>query len=237
METPWSKLIKLLQYQIKNEDKINPELKKSLLLLFSTLTNVFEVTRKEYNAKWRKSLKAMRVFSISAQNNDILMWSHYGQNHTGVVFKLRVLPEKDNLLCIAEPIIYKPLPLTFFTLQEWIRNTLGLEKTNREELFHNYAKIKYELWSYEEEWRVWSFEWDSVDKSYHDLDTNNIPREFLYNDYDIIPEELEEIYFGCNSSWDDIKEIKTLGSFINKDIKYYRARKVKGQYRLEFEEI
>ncbi len=43
---------------------------------------------------------------------------------------------------------------TFFTLQEWIKDTLGIEKLKDHDLFHNYAKIKYDLWQYEEEWRV-----------------------------------------------------------------------------------
>jgi hypothetical protein len=233
----WRQSIELLRYQIINEGKLNLELKNSLLLEFSKLIPVFEETRKEYNKKWHKSLKAMRVFSVSLNNNDILMWSHYGQNHTGMVFKLKVLPEVDNLLCIAEPIIYKPLPWTFFTLQDWIKNTLGLEKTNRDALFRNYAKTKYELWKYEEEWRVWSFDWDSIDKSYHASDNNNIPKEFLYNDYNIIPEEIDEIYFGCNTSKVHINEIQALGNNINKNIKYYKAHKVIGKYKLEFTAI
>jgi len=236
-DSPWRQSIELLRYQIINEGKINPELKESLLLSFNRLIDPFEETRKEYNKKWCKTLKAMRIFCVSIKNDDILMWSHYGQNHTGIVFKLKVLPEVDNLLCIAEPIIYKPLPLTFFTLQDWIKNTLGIEKTNRDELFHNYAITKYELWKHEEEWRVWSFDRDSIDISYHDCDNDNIPKELLYDDYDIIPEEIDGIYFGCNTSNDDINEIKVLGSDINKDIKYYKTRKVVGKYKLEFGEI
>lgn len=237
IDTTWNQAIELLRYQILNEGKINPKLKEGLLLIFSTLINVYKKTRIDYNLEWRKSLKAMRVFCMSEKNDNILLWSHYCKNHTGVVFKLKVLPEVDNLLCIAEPIIYKPLPLTFFTLQDWIKNTLGIEKAKDYELFHNYAKIKYELWKYEEEWRVWSFDWDSIDKSYYNCDNDVIPKELLYNDYGIIPEELEGIYFGCNSIDDDIREIKNLGEDIDKNIKYYKARKVIGNYALEFDEI
>ena len=126
---------------------------------------------------------------------------------------------------------------TFFTLQEWIKDTLGIEKLKDHDLFHNYSKIKYDLWQYEEEWRVWSYDWDSIDKSHHDCDSNQVPKELLFNDYAIIPEEIEGIYFECISSDENIKEIKLLGNEINTKIKYYKAKKIIGKYALEFKEI
>lgn len=234
---PWKEAIDLLRFQVKTEGEINPKLKEGLLAIISPLIKEYEKLRDDYNINWRKTLKAMRVFSMSIRNDNILLWSHYGQNHTGIVFKLKVLPEFDNLFCIAEPIIYKPFPLTFFTLQDWIKDTLGIEKLKDYDLFHNYAKIKFDLWQYEDEWRVWSYDWDSIEKSYYDSDSYAIPKELLYNDYAIIPEEIECIYFGCNSSEDDITAIKNLGCDLNKSIKYYKTKKVVGKYTLEFEEI
>ena len=98
----WEQAIDLLRYQVKTEGKINPELKEGLLLILSPIIKEYEKTRHNYNAEWLKTLKAMRIFSVSIKNDNILMWSHYSQNHTGVVFKLKVLPEIDNYLCIAE---------------------------------------------------------------------------------------------------------------------------------------
>lgn len=151
------------------------------------------------------------------------MWSHYAKNHTGIVFKLRVLPEIDNLLCAAEPVIYKPKPLLFHTLQEWIDDILGMKKIERDDIFHKYARVKYDIWSYEAEWRVWTFEWQSADK--------------LYNDYSIRSEELEAIYFGCNSKKDDIELIKKLAKEINKSIVFFKAKRNIGEYKLVFHEI
>jgi len=223
IQNEWTQSLESLREHIKKEGVINPQLRTILLSSFNPLKSEMEETRQNHNQLWREFLLPMRVFSVSEKNDDILMWSHYSKNHMGVVFKLRVIPEIDNPLCAAEQIVYEPKPLTFFTLKEWLNDILGFTKIDSDQLFRNYVKVKCDIWQYEAEWRVWSFEWDSKDK--------------LYNDYNVRPEELEAIYFGCNTEKDDIARIKKLCKDINPSSLFFKAKKTIGQYKLEFDEI
>ena len=223
MQSEWTQIIELLRKRLKKENSLEQELKDMLLANISVLKDKMEETRKNYNKLWSAYLIPIRVFSVSEKNDEILMWSHYAKNHTGIVFKLRVLPEIDNLLCAAEPVIYKPKPLVFHTLQEWFDDILGMDEIKYDDIFRKYARVKYDIWKYEAEWRVWSFEWNSTDK--------------LYNDYNIRPQELEAIYFGCNADKDDIILIKQLAKEINSSVVFLKASKIIGEYKLKFDEI
>lgn len=221
--TDFNKSIELLKEHMKKEGRVNTFLKCGLIEINKIMSRVLEETRLNYNYMWREFLKTLRVFSLSTKYDSILMWSHYAKNHTGVVFKLKVLPEEDNLICAADPIIYQNEPLKFFSKNELINDILGIKKLEYNQLYWKYAKIKYDLWSYEDEWRVWTFEWDHQNQ--------------LFTDYKLFPNELETIYFGCNTKDDDIDEIKKLSININPKVSFLKAKRLIGEYKLQFDEV
>ncbi len=222
-DTDFKKAILLLKEHIRKEGKVNALMKFGLVEINKVMSRVLEETRIGYNYMWRQFLKALRVFSMSTKYDSILMWSHYAKNHTGVVFKLKVLPEEDNLICVADPVMYQKKPLKFFSQDELINHILGIHKLEYNKVYRQYAKIKYDLWSYENEWRVWTFEWDHQNQ--------------LFTDYKLFPNELETIYFGCNTEDDDLNEIKKLSLNINAKVTFKKAHRIVGEYELEFDEI
>lgn len=222
-ETDFKETITLLKRHIKKEGKVNLLLKSGLVEINKETNRVLEDMRLNYNFMWREFLKSLRVFSMSTKYDSILMWSHYANNHTGVVFKLKVLPEEDNLICVANPVIYKSKPLKFFSKDLLIKDILGLQKLEYNKMYRQYAKTKYDLWSYESEWRVWTFEWDHQNK--------------LYSDYKLFPNELETVYFGCNINDEDLNQIKKLSLGINPNVSFKKAKRTVGEYILEFDEI
>jgi hypothetical protein len=217
------KSIELLKKIIKKEGTVDPILKNGLIEINKEISRALEETRLQYNVMWQDFLKALRVFSLSINFNSILMWSHYANNHTGVVFKLKALHEEDNLICVAQPVIYQNKPPKFFSKKEWIDDILGIKKLDFVKLYKTYPIIKYDLWNYEDEWRVLNFEWDHKNQ--------------LFTDYKLFPNELVAIYFGCNTEKDDIDEITKLSLNINPQIYFFRAKRVVGEYKLQFDEI
>jgi hypothetical protein len=222
-DTDLKKAIVLLNKHIQKEGKVNALMKYGLVAIIKDISQVLEETRLNYNYMWKEFLKALRVFSMSTKYDSILMWSHYANNHTGVVFKLKVLPEEDNLICVAEPVIYKSKPLKFFSKDQLIKDILGIQKLEYNKMYRQYAKIKYDLWSYENEWRVWTFEWDHKNE--------------LFSDYKLFPNELETVYFGCNIDDDDLNEIKKLSISVNPKVSFKKATRIAGEYMLGFDEI
>jgi hypothetical protein len=83
---------------------------------------------------------AARVFSLSARADDVLMWSHYGQSHTGVCLRFRM--DVASIFQDARRVIYQQ--------DRPVLDLIGdLGNAMEKALLHKAA-----FWSYEEEWRV-----------------------------------------------------------------------------------
>lgn len=137
---------------------------------------------------------SMSCFSETKEN--ILMWSHYARNHSGVCLEFRF---EDELLKNIKPITY-------------VDKKYNLEKTTPDKAI----LLKYEDWRYEKEWRYvrpnsrsairWSLravnnlvksklsandlsEWEEIKK--------NIWADFLKDETNAISIKPTAIYLGC----------------------------------------
>jgi hypothetical protein len=219
----WGQVLTLLKDKVRKHGYRKAEIRKILGLTTQMLGKVLEDTRYKYNKVWQNYfLPRLRIFSVSAIKDSVLMWSHYGEDHTGVVFELNVLPDIDNTLCVADPIIYVPKPPVFHTSEEWVNEIIGIETVDQEKIYWEYARTKSDIWSYEQEWRVW------------DLLPEAGPE--LFSDYPLNYRELSRIYFGCRINNMDKKEIIALARKINPQVLFYQAQKAKDRYGLEFTE-
>jgi hypothetical protein len=130
----------------------------------------------EANAEIRRVMADTSVFCLSETHDNLLMWSHYAQNHTGAVIEFRVLPEVDSPTLAAKPVRYSTqLPRLIFA---------GLADFER--LCHEMVEVitltKSDVWAYEKEWRIVSGLRDKT-KSYEILPCH--------------PEEIGAVYIGC----------------------------------------
>lgn len=88
---------------------------------------------------WRETLNSFGVISLSKDDNNILLWSHYAENHTGV--------------CIGFATDSEPFNLTYevdYQLERPIFRPLAADRTN---LMERILLRKASIWHYEEEWR------------------------------------------------------------------------------------
>ena len=178
-------------------------------------------TREKYNEYWRELLRKIRVFCVSEHNQSILMWSHYAKYHTGVCFKLRVMSEKDNPLCAAKKVDYVSDPPSFFRVEEWIDSIVLNNEVAFEELYHRYPLTESEIWSYEDEWRVWApFEEDGNS----------------YIDIPIVEGEIDSIYFGVNADPKLVKDLITIAK-ARRIERFFRSNKKVKQYGIGYTEI
>jgi len=223
LDDEWGQAVSLLKAKVK-EYGYDRALAESIVVPnISLLTEIMEKTRNDYNKVWKDFLPRLRVFSISEVHDNILMWSHYADYHKGVVLKLRVLPELDNLLCLANPVLYQAKPPFFYTTQDWVDDLLSIKEIKPEKLYFEYAYIKSDIWQYEREWRVWDLLSEKQDK--------------FYSDYSFHPEEIEAIYFGCKTKYRTKEQIIKIASKINNDICFYDGQKLNDSYRIDFTQI
>jgi hypothetical protein len=172
------------------------------------------------NKWWGDFLPRLRVFSVSEDKANLLMWAHYAKDHTGVVFEFRVLAEQDNPLCVAKPAQYCRIPPPFFTEEQLIDGIVSACPIEPDAALLQYATIKSDVWVYEKEWRVWDLE-DGA-------------RHPLHSDYSLYPNEIGGVYFGCRID-PDMKTAITRLLSSHPNARVFQARKAHNMYRLDFD--
>ncbi len=179
--------------------------------------------RVQYYQWWQRALPYLRVFCVSTVKDSILMWSHYADYHKGIVFKLKVLRDRDSTLSDARRVIYDTNPITFFTTQEWINECIGTDILDEIKIANEYIYHKNKIWDYEKEWRVWR----EV--------TEKVKPEFT--DYDVFPEEIEAVYFGCRTSRENRAKIVKMARDVNPEVVFFQGNKAQHRFGLVFDLI
>ncbi|TDF86287.1 DUF2971 domain-containing protein [Pseudomonas sp. H9] len=179
-------------------------------------------TQANFRKYWDNSLPAMRVFCVSEERDNLLMWAHYAENHTGAVFEFLSLPEKDNVLSIAQKVDYVSNPPTFFSEQEWLNDFISIKPLDTSLLHRRYVLQKSKDWHYEKEWRVWYP--DSQQVGHHDY----IP---------VANCELPAIYIGCRAESTFVTQLISQARMSFPNTRIFQAKRHTASYSLEYAEI
>ncbi len=174
----------------------------------------------------------LRIYCFSKEPNNILLWSHYSMEHTGICLGFRVLHQFNSIGIKVQKGGVIPIDLgddgTFLPLVP-IEYKLDRPKPynifrggNHEDLAKFFI-TKSIVWEYEKEYRIplW------VSK----MNTNPISIE---------KGELKEIIFGIRTEKKLIKEIVTEilnNTSFGKDIKYKKCIPSRLRYEIEIEDI
>lgn len=195
--------------------QMNPDIKEAIENLKRTLDTI--------NRDWQKYVRDMRVFCISEVHDDLLMWAHYAKEHTGVVLKLKCIPELNTTLCAARKINYSSEIPILASKEDYIKQFTGQIKIDYGHFYKYLAFTKSDHWDYEKEWRC-----------------VNIVTTINDNLYDMVilhPEEIDTIYLGCKISKKNRDEILKLLTWKLKHVKVFMASRSKTQFGLDFEDI
>lgn len=192
--------------------------------LFNWLVGQIKTTQSQVQEHWRNTLlPGSRVFSVSEERDNLLMWAHYTRDHTGAVFEFLSLPEEDNPLSVAEPVVYADHPPPFFTEVEWLDDILSIRKFDITALTRRYVYSKSIHWSYEREWRVW----------YPRIP----PPDVLYDDMPLRQSEVAALYLGCQAKPSFVQGAIALAKEAFPYARLFQARKREDTYALEYTEI
>lgn len=190
----------------------------------SSLGESFESARILFSTERMKLVRRMRVLCLSETFEGISMWSHYADNHAGVVFKLKVAETEaeDDPLWNAEKVVYTRKAIPLMTQDEALDEIFGLRKYDVTKLSGRLVCTKFDAWEDEKEWRIWDLADEGNNSDYYI--TLNFRR-------------FEAIYFGCKTEESVIAEIRAIAMSKNSEIKFYKAEKHESEYKLEFIKI
>ena len=147
------------------------------------------------------------ILSLSAQNDNILMWSHYADEHKGICIEFRTDIE-PSLFTQAHPVVYDE-KYPQFDLHEVVTN---------EELRSSAAWMltKSPLWEYEQEWRVLDFKVRNEEKSF--------PAECISG-----------VVLGCRIPANEKQKVERWVSSFSHDVAVYQAQRSRTHFRLSID--
>lgn len=166
-----------------------------------------------------------QVLCLSELHDNVVMWSHYADEHRGVVFKLRCIEEIDNALLGARKVAYTNDFPNFPSDDEYAKHLTGEARFDFPSMCMNLAFTKHTDWAYEREWRVVSF-----------MSMEEDPGEG-YAIYREDPRVFEAVYLGCRM---EDKEVTSIVERIRghlPDTKILRGKKSTTAFALSFDEI
>jgi Protein of unknown function (DUF2971) len=175
-----------------------------------------------FHGRQRLLLRNARLLCLSEVHDNILMWSHYAQNHSGAVLEFDSDERKDSPFKMAERVVYSKTMPRLMNEKQMVQFLSGQWRMNPYEIMHNEIFVKADDWSYEKEWRIW-------------LPDRDADRDFIYIQFD--REELVGIYFGCRMS----EQHRT--ALLDTLIKHFpnasacQARKSAREFSLQFDRI
>lgn len=186
--------------------------------------NILILNPTKINNQFRELLENSyyRVCCFSATKFNILMWSHYAENHLGICLCFRT-QKKGNahyLTLGSEPIILFPIKY----VKEKPKKVNMLYEGHYQELMDFFLK-KYTNWGYENEYRI-IIKKDEFEEGY----TKKFRKE-----------DLEGIIFGLNAKPEKIKEIYEIINthYLQQGIKvnFYSTHKIQGEFAIEVKKI
>lgn len=178
----------------------------------------------QLNAAVQKQLCHSRVLCLSELHDNVVMWSHYADEHRGVVFKLRCIDEIDGPLLAARKVSYSDAFPAFPSADEYARHLTGEQPIDYAPLCWTIAFTKHLDWAYEKEWRV-------------HFQLLQQPPGDGYSIYPIDPRTFEAVYLGCRM---EDKEVATIVELIRRHLpatKIFRGHKSTSRFALSFTEI
>ena len=207
------------------ENKVNSEYKKlnhrKRKGLVKKITDEFTQSQDldKYRETMNEELYSWGICCLTTKKNNILMWSHYSDNHKGFcigydqdkLFSYRQYLFNINTTIDQVKIEYKieRPQMNFFS--SFLSNTLVDHTINA-------LVTKSKDWEYESEYRlIWR---QNANKSLE------IPRDIV-----------SEIILGCNIEPLNREKIIELVKKLYNDVVIYQAKKSPNEYKLDFEEI
>lgn len=175
------------------------------------------------HAAIQEQLTHSRVLCVAEENDNVVMWSHYADQHRGVVLELRCVDEIDNTLLVARKVSYSREFPKFPPLISYVRHLTGEELIDYADLSRQVAFTKHEDWSYEKEWRV-------------HMPLLNEPPGDGYSLFKESPRVFGNIYLGCRMADEDVARIVAAAKKHIPHAKVLRGRRSRRSFSLEFEE-
>lgn len=194
---------------------------------------IIEAEARRVNDGWAQTVKASRVFCVSEEPGNLLMWAHYAKDHQGAVIEFECLPELDTPLCVAKKVQYVPRPPVLAIASDFIdwMTGQGSKQPDHGSLLFDLFLSKSEHWAYEREWRVFIPPSNILNPI---VPKDQDGKEILFDLIPFNPREICSVYFGCKISADNMDKIKRCLTGDLEHVKKYDCVQSRQNYELDY---
>ncbi len=182
--------------------------------------------------------KQFGILSLTKNYENIVMWSHYANDHTGFVIGINDKFWKPNINKFINLTFKELLKVSYLKQRPQYKSLIDedLFDVENEEIFENFYKTilstKSLLWKHEKEYRIIADFKGGIDSGHLDKYGNNI---YLF---DLPPENIATIILGVlMKQEDENKMLSLLKQKRYSHVKIYKAELDKMEYKLNFKQI
>ena len=192
-----------------------------LLSLNDPFEHSMKIGEYEYAIQPGLCTNATRFVSLSRNNTNILMWSHYADSHKGFCIGFS---RQNNYFKAAESVRYRRYRSNL--------NGASIASTTPNSITKMVALEKAIDWAYEEEERLFL---DDVTINYEVAGIDLWGQEILLNKF---PQStITSIYFGLRADESLINEALNIAKQQNLKIEFFQAKRKVNEFAIEFRQI
>jgi hypothetical protein len=181
----------------------------------------FPEYKQNFNKLLIEQLTNSRVLCLSEAHNNVVMWSHYADEHRGAVLKLNCVDEIDDNFLAARPVQYVKDFNRSSSAEEWVNHLLGIRLIDYKRLFFDAPYVKHLDWAYEKEWRI-----------HIPILDGSEPKDCVsYCEKDA--RVFGALYLGCRMLEDEKRELVTIIEDSHPTLPVFEMRKAEDSFRLE----
>lgn len=208
-----------------NRDRLSSaEILENLAAVAKEAGEALEHYLRTFSDSVGESISNAWVFCLSERIDNVVMWSHYADQHRGVGFKLNCVREVDHPFLIAKKMDYLgeyPKVSDDLVLAD---HCSSVAEINMADMAWRIAYSKHRDWSYEREWRSYIPKLDQTNRK-ATLLVSQDPRVF------------GEIFLGCRMDSKVRDSIVRACRTHLPRMKISQARKSREEFSLEFAEL
>jgi hypothetical protein len=173
------------------------------------------------HAAIRAEMSKSKLLCLTELADDLAMWAYYAEQHCGVVFQFRSVPELDSAWGMARPVKYVSEVPRMFDEGFLVEMLSGMASIDVQSIVDRMVYTKSSHWAHEREWRV-------VAGSGRDP-------QAPYEDIKFHAEELQAVMLGARMTNADRVEIIDLVRARFPRTRVMQAAMAKRRFQMEFE--
>jgi hypothetical protein len=200
---------KVMDLERRRIDELPEEERDAAVVKFAREATVCYSVPEPLVQRMRDIRRRMLILCLSENDRSILMWSHYADQHRGVVLGFDATAMENGSKRPFEPVRYCDALPRLIDSEAWSRSIVfGLPAPGLEGKEREWALTKHTDWQYEREWR---FVWISPPGTQGDYQDITFPRDALV-----------EVVSGCRTDATRSVELLALARAIHPAVRHYR---------------